>query len=375
MIEVRKVEGSSMMKEFIMLPWSAGIYRDDPAWVPPLISDQKKLFHRDKGYFFEIGDAEFFLAYRSGVPVGRITAQVNGLYEDKYDLDTGFFGFYESINDLEVARALFDAAAGWLKGRGKSVMNGPQSFSIYDSVGFEVEGLDRMPTVGIFHFAPYYRDLAEACGFAKCVDWHCFLVERVHYGKHAPYLNEVRDTLLRSTDVQFRTLGRNDVMKRVKEVQDIFNQAWEGNWGHLPLTDRQMDMIFRGLRLFIIPDFALFAEKDGKTVGFMISIPDVNPALRILNGRLYPWRVIKFLKEVKRAKRVRSVIMGVLPEYRGQHIDDIFYLKSIEAGLRLDIWESDCSMIVETNKKIINALKPFTPSPYKTYRIFERAIP
>jgi hypothetical protein len=373
-IEVMKVEGKRMMKEFIMLPWSAGIYKDDPAWVPPLIGDQMKMFDRDKGYFFEVGDAEFFLAYHSGVPVGRITAQVNWLYEEKYDRETGFFGFYESVNDIDVARALFDTAAGWLMNKGKSVMNGPQSFSIYDSVGFEVEGLNRMPTVGIFHFAPYYRELAEACGFAKCVDWHCFLVERIHYDKHAPYLDEVRETLLKGTDVEFKSLGRDDVMRRVREVQEIFNRSWEGNWGHLPLTDKQMDMIFRGLRMFIIPDFALFAEKDGKTVGFMISVPDVNPALRILDGRLYPWRVIKFLRKVKRTKRVRSIIMGVLPEYRGQHIDDIFYLKSIEAGLRLDIWESDCSMIVETNKKMLNALKPFTPNPYKTYRIYQRPI-
>ena len=109
-------------------------------------------------------------------------------------------------------------------------------------------------------------------------------------------------------------------------------------------------------------------------MGFIISIPDVNPGLRILNGRLYPWRVLKFMKEIKKVKRVRTIIMGVLPEYRGQHIDDIFYLKSIEAGLRLDIWETDCSMIVETNKKMLNAMKPFTPNPYKTYRIYQRPI-
>ncbi len=157
MIEVRRVEGSNMMKDFIMLPWERDIYQDDPAWVPPLIRDQKRLFDRKKGYFFEIGEAEFFLAYKNGVPAGRITAQVNHLYEQTYDRETGFFGFYESVNDGAVACALFDAASLWLKEKGKKIMNGPQSFSIYDSVGFEVEGEDKMPTVGLFHFAPYYR--------------------------------------------------------------------------------------------------------------------------------------------------------------------------------------------------------------------------
>ncbi|HQG31894.1 MAG TPA: hypothetical protein PLA83_08200 [Deltaproteobacteria bacterium] len=374
MIEIRHVENRRMLGEFIMLPWTAGIYKDDPAWVPPLIRDQRRLLDRKKGYFFEIGEAELFLAYEEGTPVGRISAHVNHLYEERYDRDTGFFGFFESVNDGEVARSLFDAAASWLRRKGKRIMNGPQSFSIYDSVGFEVEGVEKMPTVGLFHFAPYYKDLAEACGFTKCIDWHCFLVERIHYGRHAPYLEEVKNSLLKDTDVEFKTLGRRDVGKRVKEVQEIFNTAWEGNWGHLPLTDRQLEMIFRGLRMFIIPDFAIFAEKDGKTVGFIISIPDVNPGMRILNGRLYPWRVIRFLREAKQTKRVRTVIMGVLPQYRGQHIDDIFYLKSIEAGLNLDIWESDCSMIAETNEKVINAMKPLTPNPYKTYRIYQKSI-
>jgi hypothetical protein len=374
MVEVKRVEGSRMMKEFIMLPWTSRIYRNDPAWVPPLIADLKRLFDRKKSYFFEIGDAEFFLAYKAGVPVGRITAHVNHLYEKRYDADTGFFGFYESVNDPAVAHLLFDTASLWLRQKGKKVMNGPQSFSIYDSVGFEVEGLDRMPTVGLFHYAPYYKDLAENSGFTKCIDWHCFLVERSHYEQHAPYLDEVKNTLLKNTDAEFKTLDKNNIAKRVKDVQQIFNAAWEGNWGHLPLTDRQMEMIFKDLKMFIIPDFAIFAEKGGRTVGFMISIPDVNPGLRILNGRLYPWRLIKFFREIRKTRRVRSIIMGVLPEYRGQHIDDIFYLKSIEAGLHLDIWESDCSMIAETNEKMIHALKPFTPSPYKTYRIYQRPI-
>lgn len=374
MIEVKRVADSGMMKEFIMLPWKAKIYEHDPAWVPPLISVQKEMFDRRKGYFFEIGEAEFFLAYREGVPVGRITAHVNRLYEEKYDRETGFFGFFESINDDGVAQSLFHAASSWLEQRGKKIMNGPQSFSIYDSVGFEVEGADKMPTVGLYHFAPYYKDLAETCGFIKCIDWHCFLVERIHYDRHAPYLNEVKNSLLNSTDVQFKTLEMKDIMKRAREVQHIFNTAWEGNWGHLPLTDKQMEMIFRQLRALVIPDFAIFAEKGEKTVGFIISVPDVNPCLRILNGRRYPWRMLRFLRAMKNTKRVRSIIMGVLPEYRGQHIDDIFYLKSIEAGLRLDIWESDCSMIAETNLRMLRALKPLTPDPYKTYRIFQRPI-
>ncbi len=374
MIEVRRVENNRMMRDFIMLPWSAKIYENDPAWIPPIISDLKKLFNPGKGYFFEIGEVEFFLAYKDGRSVGRITAHVNHLYEKNYDNETGFFGFFEAINDSEVANALFDTASDCLRQKGKKIMNGPQSFSIYDSVGFEVEGIHEMPTVGLFHFAPYYKDLAKACGFIKCIDWHCFLVKRAKYSQHEPYLEEIRKSLLKSTDVVFKKLDKREMARRANEVQYIFNVAWEGNWGHLPLTDRQFKMIFQELKMFIIPDLAIFAEKDGRTIGFIITIPDMNPALRILNGRLYPWRLLRFMREAKKTKRVRTVIMGVLPEFRGQHIDDIFYLKTIEDGIRLDFWESDCSLIAETNKKMIGALKPLFPDLYKTYRIYERHI-
>ena len=117
-----------MMQDFIKLPWSAKIYENDPAWVPPLLKDQQRLFDRDRSYFFEIGDAEYFLAYRNGKPVGRITAHVNHLYEEKYDTGTGFFGFFEAVNDPDVAQALFNSASNWLKEKGKTMMNGPQSF-------------------------------------------------------------------------------------------------------------------------------------------------------------------------------------------------------------------------------------------------------
>ncbi len=374
MITVKPVEGRAMMREFIMFPWTSGIYGSDPAWVPPLISEQKKLFDPERGYFFEIGEVAFFLAYRGSTPVGRITAHINHLYEERYDTATGFFGFFEALNDTEVAGALFDAASDWLRHKGKKIMNGPQSFSIYDSVGFEVEGEDRLPSVGLFHLAPYYKDLAEACGFAKCIDWHCFLVKRVNYARHEPYLEEVRSMLINGTDVVFRKLTRRDIARRVRDVQQIFNAAWVGNWGHLPLTDRQMEMIFAGLKWFIIPELSIFAEKDSTTIGFIISIRDINPALRILDGRLYPWRLLRFAGKAGRSARVRTVIMGVLPEYRGQHIDDIFYLKSIEQGVLLDIWESDCSLIAETNRKMIGALEPLTPELYKTYRIYERPV-
>ncbi|MDT8273164.1 MAG: hypothetical protein RRA35_08205, partial [Desulfomonilia bacterium] len=213
---------------------------------------------------------------------------------------------------------------------------------------------------------------ALACGFTKCIDWHCFLVKKIE--DYKPYLEEIRLSIMKDLDVEFKTLEKKDMDWRFREIIRIFNIAWEGNWGHLPLTDRQAEMFYQELKMIAIPELTIFAEKAGKTVGFIISIPDVNPALRILNGRLYPWRLFKVMRQAKKTRKIRTLIMGVLPEYRGQKIDDVFYLKTIEDGIRLGFTESDCSLIVETNKKMIGALKPLCAEQYKTYRIFERPI-
>jgi GNAT superfamily N-acetyltransferase len=191
---------------------------------------------------------------------------------------------------------------------------------------------------------------------------------------YKPYLKDIRNKIMQHMDIEFKNLDKRDMMRRLKQVQAIFNTAWEGNWGHLPLTDKQTEMFYKELKMIAVPELTIFAEKAGKTVGFIISIPDINPALRTLNGRLYPWRLLKFLGKAKKTKKIRTLIMGVLPEYRGQKIDDVFYLKTIEEGIRLGYTEADCSLIVETNRKMIGALQPLFAERYKTYRIYERPI-
>ena len=371
-INVMRVTNKKMMNQFIMVPWILRIYDNDPAWVPPLISGQKKMFNCKKGYFFEIGKAEFFIAYIDGKPVGRITAHVNRMYEEKYNNETGFFGFFESINDTEVSNALFNAAEKWLKEKGKTRMEGPQSFSIYDAVGFEVQGEDIMPVVGLSHLAPYYKDLAEACGFKKCIDWYCFLVKKID--DYKPYLNNIRENIMKNQSIEYKYFDKKDINRRAKQIHKIFNTAWKNNWGHLDLTEKQMEMIVNELKMLAIPELIIFAEKDNDPIGFIISIPDINPVIKLLNGRYYPWRLIRFFLKRKKSKKIRTIIMGVLPEYRGQKIDDVFYLLTIENAIRLGYTESDCSLVVETNHKMISALKPLKAEIYKTYRIYERQI-
>ena len=371
-IEVRKAADKKMMLEFVKLPWTAEIYKGDPAWVPPVISEQMHFLDPQHGYFFEHGEAEYFIAYKDGKPVGRIAAHTYPRFEERYGKDTGFFGFYECIDNLDASKALFETAREWLRAKGKTRMNGPQSFTIYDSVGFDCLNNGRMPVIGMMHYAHWYEKHALAFGFEKKVDWLCFMVKRD--GLNWEPLFKIREQLQKKSDIKFIISKKKDIPKRAGDVKRIFNAAWEGNEGHIPMTDRQFDMMFNELKMVFIPDLAIFAEKDGKTVGFILSIPDANPGIAKLNGRLYPWRILKLLRELKKTKTLRTILLGVEPEMRGQEIDQILILMTIEIGIGLGYIQSDCSLIVESNKKMIGALKYVNADRYKGYRIFEIGI-
>lgn len=371
-IEIKKVTGKKMLRDFITLPWDARIYEDDPAWVPPVISDQMHFFDPEHGYFFEHGEAEFFIAYRGGKPAGRITAHTYSRYEEKFDKDTGFFGFYECIDDLRVSKALFETAREWLRARGKKKMNGPQSFTVYDQVGFDVLNNGRMPVIGMIHYAHWYEKHALAFGLEKNLDWFCYMVKKE--GIDWEPMFKIREELTKNSDIKYICAKKREIPERAKDIQRIFNASWEGNDGHLALTDKQFDGNFKELSMIVIPELAIFAEKDGKTVGFILSIPDANPGFAALNGRLYPWRIVKLLWRLKKTKTLRTILMGVLPEYRGQNIDQILILMTMEIGIGLGYVQSDCSLIVETNKKMIGALKYINADKYKGYRVYEMNI-
>jgi GNAT superfamily N-acetyltransferase len=371
-IEVKKVTNEKMKMEFIMLPWKAEIYKYDLAWVPPIIKDQKHFLDPEQGYFFEHGEAQLFIAYKDGKPAGRISAHVYSRYEEKYDRDTGFFGFYESIDDLALSRTLFEAAREWLRTKGKKKMNGPQSFSVYDPIGFDVINNGRMPVIGMCHYAHWYEKHALAFGFEKQMDWYCFMVKKD--GIDWEPMFKIREQLAEKTDIKFVTMKKRDIPKRAEQVKYILNTAWEGNEGHLALTDKQFDMIFNEIKMAIIPELAIFAEKDGKTVGFIFSIPDANPGFAGLNGRLYPWRIPQLIWKLKTTRTLRTILMGVLPEHRGQDIDQILILMTMEIGIAMGYIQSDCSLVVETNKKMIGALKFANSDLYKGYRVYQLNI-
>lgn len=374
-IEVKQVTGKKMLKEFIMLPWTIRLYKGDPAWVPTPIRDQWHLFDPVKGYFFEHGVADFFIAYRDGKPAGRITAHTYSRWEERYDRDTGFFGFYECIDDDAVSRALLDRARLWLQQKGKKKMMGPYSFTTYDSVGIDVIGNEKMPVITLFHFKDYYQRQFESYGLAKLVDWFCFLVTpRLMNMDFFKKLGDDIEERHKQEGIRYVQISKKEIANRAPIVKKIFNLAWEGNEAHLPFTDRQFDNIFSELKPVLDPNMAIFAEKDGETIGFILSIPDGSPAMKELDGRLYPWRLVKALIAFKKTRTLRTILMGILPEYRKKDIDAVLILHTIQNALKFGYDCSDCSLIAETNKRMIGALKYLNADPYKGYRVYQMQV-
>jgi len=369
-LNVKKVSTGKELGQFVH--FAKTIYNDDPNWVPPIYSEQLKFLDKNKGVFFEIGEAEYFMAFDGDRPVGRISAHVNRQYEKYHDSETGFFGFFECIDDQNVANALFDHAAQWLKSKNKSKILGPMNFTIYDEAGMLCDGYDTMPVVMLTHNPPYYNDLVTAAGFKKAIDWYAFKVYSDVPIKSSYY--KIRERILRQKGLEIVPLDMKKFDRAVTDVGVIFKDAWMENWGHVPLSDGQLKHLASELKNVVIPELTFLAYLDGKCIGFSMSLIDANPALKKANGKLFPLGLIKILRELKKTKRIRTMAMGVLKEYRHRGIDVVFYLNTVENGIKMGITEADCSIIVETNDRMIGALEDLHADRYKTFRFYEKEI-
>ncbi|MBN2357532.1 hypothetical protein JXO59_15570 [candidate division KSB1 bacterium] len=368
-LQIIPVTSRRDLKTFVHLPWR--IYRNDPYWVPPLISEEYKMLDK-KGTFHTFGEAQYFLAYQDGRPIGRISAHINHQYEKYHDRETGFFGFFECIDNADAASALFDAAADYLRRKNKKRILGPMSFCIYDISGVLYEGFDSSPVILLAYNPPYYNDLLTRAGFVKAIDWYAFLVNKD--APIRPALHRVKDRILRQKDLEIVPLNMKEYNERVRDVGHIFSDAWMENWGHVPLTEGQIQDLAKELKMVVVPQATYFAFYKGECVGFSLSIKDLNPAIKKANGRLFPFGLFKILLASRKVNRLRTIAMGVLKGHRHRGIDIAFYLKTIEDGTRLGFVDSECSIIVETNQRMIGALEDLAAERYKTYRFYEKKI-
>ena len=372
-ITVSPVQDNAALAAFLRLPWR--IYQEDLYWVPPILPQQRRFLDPRYGPFFEIGEAQYFLAYKKGEPVGRVAAHINRLHDAHHGPETGFFGFFESIHDPEVAAALFEAAAVWLRERGKTRLVGPLNFCIYDEMGLLVEGFDSMPVVFQTHNPPYYQDLLTSLGFIKAMDWHAYKLHLKEEKLEA--LERLHAEIMRRTTVEVLTYSSKEVDRRAGEVFRLFNEAWEPNWGHVPLTRRQFDEMFEMVRPCLRPEMAFVALDQDRVVGFAIGLPDLNPLIRELNGRLNLWGKLRLLywAKYRPIHKVRAMVVGVSQPYQGRRLHLAMILRSYIYLLKHTPCRfADFSLIPENLTPWIKVFEGLGAQRYKVFRVFEKPI-
>jgi GNAT superfamily N-acetyltransferase len=373
-IEVSQVRSRADRNAFIRFPWR--IYENDPAWVPPLIIERKEFLDRKRHPFYKHGDAALFLAKRGGEIVGRIMASDDPNYNALHRSRVACFGLFESIDDVDVAAALFDAAIKWARSKGRDQMLGPIDYSTNYVCALLVDGFEHPPTLLTAHNPRYYSALIEGCGFSKEIDFYAWW-----FSDPAAAAKRLRKLAAR---LQFRarfTIRHGDLRNLPAEskiLRHIYNEAWKDNWGFVPFTEGEFAHLTAEMKPLLRADFTVAAEVDGQPVGFIMALPDINVALQKINGRLttcgIPIGLAKLLYYKSRLKTARLIAMGVLPQFRRLGVAEMLVLRIIEEGMIKCGFTGELSMTLENNVMINRFIEAIGATRYKTFRMFKRTI-
>ncbi len=374
-IKVRPVLTARDRRRFIGFPY--WLYSSSCYWTAPLRSDQSQLLFSKKHPFFSHGQIAPFIAEdASGKVVGRIAAIVNGTHSKRYDDGVGFFGFFECVEQYEVAALLFDTAAAHLKAKGFNSMRGPTNPSINDCSGLLVKGFDRRPSILMPYNPAYYEDFVLRCGFKRTMGMSAY------YGawKHLNILRLQRGVEVvkkRMPGVRIRQPDMSQFTQEVRIMWQIYNQAFESGWGHVPMSEAEFMYMAKSMRPILDPNIVFFLEYNGSPIGFSLSLPDVNPVLRQLrDGRLFPFGFIKLLGATWFGQRreVRTAVMVLLPAYQRRGLDSLLILSTIEQVRQRGYLGGELSWVMDNNLVLKNALAKLGAIVDKEYAFFEKSL-
>lgn len=372
-LQVLPVTGRADRRAFLALP--ARLYRDDPHWIAPLrIEEGQRVFGRNP--LFEHAEARAWLAWRGGRPVGRITAQIDRLQQEVHRDRIGLFGMLEAEDDPEVFAALFAAAEGWLRARGRKRSLGPFSLSINEETGLLIDGFNAPPMIFMPHDPPYAAARIEALGYAKAKDVLAYLYE---VGGELPRsARRLLDTRTPET-LTVRTLDARRFFEEFDTVTAIFNDAWSGNWGFIPFTRAEISRMAKSLKPLIDPGWVAIAQANAEPVGFGILLPNLNEAISDFGGRLLPFNWIRLLVRLRRGLRTARVpLMGVRRSHSGGLLGGLIAFLIIDrmrqAALLGGVEKIELSWILEDNHAMRRVIESLGASPYKTYRVYEKAL-
>lgn len=379
-VVVRKVENDADYKVFFEFPWR--IYGDDPNWVPVLKSMRHETLSKTKNPSWEYMEGDYFIAWRGAEPVGTIAAFINHRHNEHWHTRVGWFGAFECINDQTVADALLKTAEDYVRAKGYPTLLGPQTFTTHEEVGLLIDGFEQ-PLMLMSYHKPYYQTLIEAAvGYGKSMDMKSYyydwsMVERDGLSER---LKKIVDWRMKKGNITIRMASRQNLKEDFALLKELYNECWDANWGFVPLTERERDGMIKSLGMLVEPEMLHFAYVDGKPVGLVLAVGDINQVFKHAYPSPAVPEVITLLKVLwhwkvrNKMNRARVPMLGVIPEHRNKGIDLVLIYHLITQLRHTYVKASDAGWILETNQDMAGTLIGFGMEEYRTYRIYEKTL-
>jgi hypothetical protein len=368
-LTIQPASTSREKKQFLNLPWE--IQGRDPNWMPPLRQHQKEMVGYAKNPFYDDAESQTFLALSDGKPVGRIAAILNHAHNRYHKENRGFWGFFECIDDVEVAQGLFEQVRAWHAAKGVSMIRGPMNPSMNYELGLLIDGFQAPPMFMMTHNPPYYPRLVEAAGYRKVEDMYAFSGHIGMLNTLDPKMVFITEECKQRFDVKLRRLDRRRFAQDVRLFLDIYNQSLVGTWGFTPLSTSEVEHMSGTLKYLIVPEMTTIAEIDGRAVGAQFGLLDYNPRIKKSNGRLFPFGFIRLLWNRRKIKRVRLISTNVIPEYQKWGLGLVIAARIKPEVTAWGIEEGEFSWVLESNRLSYGTLKRSGLTISKTYRIYD----
>ncbi len=375
-VEIREVRTKADKLDFLRVPFP--LYRHDPHWVAPLFLERLDHLDTAKNPYFKHAEAQLFTAWRNGAAVGRISAQADTLRRERYKDGLGQFGFFDCEDNQETADALFSAAATWLKARRFTGLQGPYSFSINDEMGLLIKGFDTSPSMMMGHGQPHYSKLMDSAGFHKAKDVIAYRTDDT--GQLPPLLVKVGKRAIQRGDIKLRALDKGRIDSEIAIIMDIFNDAWSENWGFVPFTPEELRKLGQDMKMLVAGGFIVIAEYKGVPSAMAVTLPNLNDWIKGFDGKILPFNWAKLLPKIiaKKPRSIRMPLMGVRKKFHDSLIGSTLAVAVIEHirtyHIARGVKECEMSWILEDNMGMRHIIEELGGAPYKTYRIYEKAL-
>lgn len=367
-IEIQEVRTKSQLNKFISFPHL--LYKNNSYYVPSLNISIKETLST-KNPFLHHSQIALFIALDNNRVVGRIAAIYNKTHLDTYKDNTGFFGFFDSTNDINVSNILFESCKTWLKEKGLSRIIGPTSLTTNDQCGFLTSGFDLPPSVQMPYNYDYYNALALSYGFKKEIDLYSYSINGEALSDRYTNILEQRSEKLEEKDIRIRSLSKKTFQNDISKLRSVYNRSNVKNWGFMPLNEDEFKYMAKDLKMITPLDMALLAENGNDIIGFMISLPNINQALvHCKKGELFPFGLLKFLWYKRRINSSRIMILGILEEYKGMGVDLLLYMKMKEVLNNHGIYDYEACYVLENNGTMNSIINKVSKELVKKYRLY-----